>query len=407
MIAVDNLRVLVVDDAKSSLMFVGQLLEAYGCQFITLESDPEKAIDLVKKAQDDRPFDLIITDINMPKIDGFQLLKLLAETEYSGAVAILSDMDKRVLNSAESLALKHGLIVSSSMSKPVNSKALKATLKRACLVVNEVRKRHLSFVKDYTEDEIRSILYTPGMLVPYYQPIVNADSGKVESLEVLSRLIRTGETDAASAGELIPHIEKHQLTSVLLNVLFRQVLRDAAVLFEQFDDGLKLSFNLSPNDLAEVGLPDKLEKLISTYKYQPSQFIFEITEGLPLHTPEQVENLSRLRLKGFGVALDDFGVGYTNIYQLKELPFTEVKLDRSLVHNIAENKIHQIITTSILEVLKEMNIEMVVEGVELDEDIQFFKQAKNKVLLQGYVISKPKSLDAILHWHKVWNRLVG
>lgn len=119
-----------------------------------------------------------------------------------------------------------------------------------------------------------------------------------------------------------------------------------------------------------------------------------------MHWPDIVlEVLTRIRLKGFSLSIDDFGTGYSSLVELQRLPFTELKIDKSFVSDLAYNKSNMHIVKSIIGLGKNMNLTLIAEGVET-------KEVADKLLamgcenMQGYLISRPLSESEFLNWYR-------
>lgn len=136
----------------------------------------------------------------------------------------------------------------------------------------------------------------------------------------------------------------------------------------------------------------------------PANFIIEITEEYALRQSSQLETLNRLRMAGYGISLDDFGTGFTNLNQLRTLPFTEIKIDRSFISRICNDKFSQVIVRSLMEVTKEQGVDIVAEGIEQFDELEYLQQNPTGLLLQGFLICKPKRFDDLISWYVKWQK---
>ena len=114
----------------------------------------------------------------------------------------------------------------------------------------------------------------------------------------------------------------------------------------------------------------------------PSQIILEITAEHALNSAEQLETLNRLRIRGFGISLDDFGTGFTNLNQLRTLPFTEIKIGRSLISGIHQDAFSQTIVNALINLTSKQDIDLVGEGIEDFKELEFL-QSYNKNILSN------------------------
>ena len=135
-----------------------------------------------------------------------------------------------------------------------------------------------------------------------------------------------------------------------------------------------------------------------------SQVILEITEEFALKSTEQLESLNRFRIRGFGLSLDDFGTGFTNLQQLRSLPFTEVKIDRSLITDIHCDQFNQVVVNSLADISSRLNVTLIAEGMETIEDLNYLESNYKKMHIQGFLICTPRPIDNLLRWYHSWTK---
>ena len=117
--------------------------------------------------------------------------------------------------------------------------------------------------------------------------------------------------------------------------------------------------------------------------------------------------MNRLRIRGFDISLDDFGTGFTNIQQLKSLPFTEIKIDRSLITHVESDRFSQVLIDSLIDIAQNQQLDIVAEGIERIEELQYLDRYKHSLLMQGFLISKPKPLTDLVGWIHSWQRMIN
>jgi EAL domain-containing protein (putative c-di-GMP-specific phosphodiesterase class I) len=159
---------------------------------------------------------------------------------------------------------------------------------------------------------------------------------------------------------------------------------------------LGLSLNLSADDLASAAFVDQLIALVQALQIAPSTVVWEVTET-SLIDERSLLSLARLNLKGFGLAMDDYGIGYSTMQSLARSPFTELKIDRSFVHEAAQRSNRRAILLSALDVGRRLGIETVAEGVEQMADWQLL-QGLGCDTAQGFLIARPMPGEALLGW---------
>src|SRR5690606_10086211 len=112
-----------------------------------------------------------------------------------------------------------------------------------------------------------------------------------------------------------------------------------------------------------------------------------------------IQTLARLRLKGFNIAIDDYGTGFANAQQLSRVPATELKIDRALVHNAATRPQQRLILQNTVELARQLQLITVAEGVEHQDDFDLLRQF-NVELIQGYFLARPMPADKLAQWMK-------
>lgn len=398
-ISTHHTNVLVVDDSKAMRGVISSTLEDLGVTSCRGVSSAEEALDLVKHG--DTNFHVLFIDLNMPGMDGMQLIHELSDVKYTGGIVILSELDNKIIQLAGEITKKHRVHLIGCLSKPITPEKIVPTLQKLKTLHRALDKKHKSLNAEELQTAIRE-----HSLVPYYQPLINNQSGNVYCLEILARIIKPGECDALPAGLFIETAEREGMIEQLTMFMFESALKEYPQIVEEFGIECKLSLNISPALLKNQDLPEQLNRILERNGFQPENIILELTENQVIDQTVQLETLNRLRIQGFNLALDDYGTGFTNIQQLKNLPYTEIKIDRSLIYGISRDKLSQIVANSLFDIFGELHVEVIAEGVETAEDLNYLNALPVPIHFQGFIISKPKSLDNILRWHHSWRKTV-
>ncbi len=209
------------------------------------------------------------------------------------------------------------------------------------------------------EQEFRRDL-VQGAFRPYYQPIVHLESGDITGFEMLARWKRDDGTDVGPC-EFIPIAEECGLVGELMLSLLEQACVDATA----WGPGLTLSINVSPTQLKDRWLSEKILRVLTQTGLPPQRLKLEITENAliaePAHAKLVVESLKN---QGVLLALDDFGTGYSSIQHLRILPFDNVKIDRSFITGIEHDAEAHRMAVSIIHLAFNLGLSVVAEGVE-------------------------------------------
>ncbi len=226
-----------------------------------------------------------------------------------------------------------------------------------------------------------------GEFEPFFQPAIDMASGRVTRAEALARW-RHPQEGLVGPGVFIPVLE----TNARLDALtFLMLGKAAAACFAWREAGLPLSVsvNLSLASLSDTSLADRITGAVRACGLDPRHMVLEITETAAMtEVAPALENLARLRMRGFGLAIDDYGTGYSSLRQLTRVAFTELKIDRSFVTGCAESPLSRAIVESSVQMARRLEIECVAEGVESGADWNALREMGCDAA-QGYYIARP------------------
>ncbi|MCP9757711.1 EAL domain-containing protein [Aquitalea sp. S1-19] len=228
---------------------------------------------------------------------------------------------------------------------------------------------------------------------PWFQPVVDAVTGQVVSLEMLARW--------SLNGHMIPPLTFIQLAEEigLIGTLWEQMLRRALVdfcAFRALQPALKLQVNLSALQLLEVNLAARLQALIAGHGLPVDSVSIEITESATLdELPQAGQTLAELVGIGIGLHLDDFGTGYSSMARLCALPFDTLKLDRSFVQLLGAGD--DTLAHTVYDMAQGMGLALIAEGVETVEEYRKLRAIGYRQI-QGYLFARPMDGVAMLAW---------
>jgi EAL domain-containing protein (putative c-di-GMP-specific phosphodiesterase class I) len=336
-------------------------------------------------------------DLDLPEMDGIELIGHVANRKLAKAVIVLSALDPSLLNTVQTMARASGLRVLGTVEKPLTAGKLAEAL-------SHFHSAH----EENTDDQPLDL--APGELAaalehdefePWFQPQVSLASGHVVGVEALARWTRHGQV--VGPARFIPQLEKEGLierfTERILYKSCRWRARWAAAGLE-----LRMSVNVSMLNLAKVDAADRYQDLVQQAGVRPRDVVLEITESSVMGEAASVLNvLARLRLKGFGLAVDDFGTGYSSLSQLSQIPVTELKIDQGFVTGAARQSRKRAVVETSLELARKLELGTVAEGVETLEEWQMLAELGCQ-LAQGFLIA-PAVAGSVLperlsHWRK-------
>lgn len=229
-----------------------------------------------------------------------------------------------------------------------------------------------------------------------FQPIITIDvsekSFKVIDVKAES-LIRWNhpEKGGISPDDFIPLAEETGLIIPLGNWVLFSAARQLQKWHESEAKDIQISVNVSPRQFYNPELVETIERMTDNYDLDPSQLKIELTENSLIDNPiNAIEKLNQLRDAGFHISLDDFGTGYSSLNYLKDLPVDTVKIDKSFVSKITDNNLDHSILKGILYFINELNLDLIVEGVETLEQLKILVELGCRTF-QGFYFSKALS----------------
>ena len=228
--------------------------------------------------------------------------------------------------------------------------------------------------------------------VGFYQPIVHTASGAIAGFELLMRW-------PSKDGMTPPDVFIPVAESIgIIEAMTLQVLEKALPLLKTsqwMSQSLYLSINLSALHISKPAKIQEIVELLNEYNIASQVVRFEITESALMSDYEGAMNIiSSLKNKGFVIALDDFGTGYSSLKYLKDFPIDILKIDKSFVDDVGKGEGNEGIVLAILRMAESLNISCIAEGIETQQQVDFFK-AHGCEFLQGYHFSKPIDGDSL------------
>ena len=228
-----------------------------------------------------------------------------------------------------------------------------------------------------------------------YQPKISLKDGQLTRVEALVRW-DDPELGPIPPSRFVPLAEQHGLIDPLTEWGLRAALLQWRKWCEQ---GLRtrLAFNISAVSLHRLDFPDLVERMCAALDVPTECLVLELTEGATQPLVKLMDTLTRFRIKGMGLAIDDFGTGFSSLMQLRQLPFTEVKIDRSFVTDLPRAHDCRLIVRSIVELAHGLGLTATAEGVETVDQLRAVHELGCDVV-QGYLISPPLEGGQLIPW---------
>lgn len=392
------MKILLIDDEPFALKLLSHQLEQLG--FVDVISREHAADAMALLEFETEAVGLILCDLQMPGMDGVEFIRQLVRIGYVGGLVLVSGEDERILQTAEKLSKAHRLNVFGTLQKPVSPEQLKQVLNKRPLRAAAAR----AALKTYAPEELWRAI-TGGKLVNYYQPKVDLASGAVTGVETLVRW-RHPEDDLVFPDQFIATAEEHGLIDELTRVVLTNALRQARI-WQDAGLHLHVAVNVSMDNLGSLEFPDFVARAAAKAGVPPTSLVLEVTESRLMKNPlASLDILTRLRLKRIGLSIDDFGTGHSSLAQLRDIPFDELKIDRSFVHGAWRDSSLRAIFEASLGMARQLGMKTVAEGVEDREDWDFLRAAGCD-MAQGYFIAKPMPAADLTGWLVEWKARYG
>lgn len=331
-------------------------------------------------------YDLVVSDLNMPGMDGIQFIQLLSGLPHPPLLALVSVDRGRMLASAKLAAQSLGLNVVGVLRKPVQESEVAELLGELGSIQQSPGGRVRSLGAEPGEQELRRALLD-GRITAWFQPKVCIRSGLTVAAEALARWVSEHDGVLPPA-RFLPAISRFGLEKELLHQVLATSIR-AQRQWLAAGHRIAVSVNLPTHMLEQLDLPDELLAFVEERGGEPAQLCFELLEdSMTEHVGDYHAGACRLRMKGFALAQDDFGQGMSSVHGLVNTPFNEIKIDRALVHGCSRDPALGMALANLIPLIRQLEMTSVAEGVETEEDLEMLRTLGCD-LAQGYLISRP------------------
>lgn len=403
-------RLLILDDEQTIARFIGSVADSLGSASVVTTTGSQ----FFEKLKSCSPTHIVL-DLIMPDMDGVEVMERLAHQNCRASIIITSGVGGRVLDAATRTGREQGLNIAGTLAKPFTAKRLREVLLADMSPEEEIaRARNGTDSTDEADERITVEAFSRALdndeLFLVYQPKVDCRSDRLAGFEALVRW-DCPQLGVLSPDKFIPIAE----SSGLMGKMTRQVVEKATTWFSRVLESLEesnshdsqktqliremtLSINLSARLLDDSTFVNFVTNQCQQVSLDPMQVIFELTESCAMQDPvASLSILTRLRVQGFKLSIDDFGTGFSSMVQLVRLPFSEIKLDKSFVTSALRSEEDRAVISSIIDLGHSLGLVTTAEGVE---DVKTFKYL-NQVgcdLAQGYLFSRPLAGEQAFDW---------
>jgi EAL domain-containing protein (putative c-di-GMP-specific phosphodiesterase class I) len=383
----------VIDDDPRICAWISRVLQKFGATSLALSNAGSLAGALAAT----HPA-IVFLDVGLERSDAIDGIRVLGERGFQGRVQLISGKDPALLNDIRTIGEQHGLKMQAPLSKPIRSEQLRLAYRgertgggaSPTVVDGAVATAQPESAQLPRVDLGEAI--DAHWLDVVYQPKLNLARRSLVGAEALARVNHPLHGQLAPAA-FLPQASEEAMTR-LTRFVIRKALLDWSVL-DKAGCNLRLAINVPIGALTEGDLIEPVREFRPANEDWPG-LIMEITEDEAIQRLDLVfEAAVQFRIYGVQLAIDDFGSGYSSFARLKQLPFSELKLDRSYVQNCATDRFNAGICRSIIGLAHASGAVCVAEGIEEEADCAALKRMGCD-LGQGFLFARPMSIGSLI-----------
>jgi EAL domain-containing protein (putative c-di-GMP-specific phosphodiesterase class I)/FixJ family two-component response regulator len=395
---ISDLHYLVAEDNEFQRRWLVVMLTNLGANHIVEAEDGHSALEILHDPS--KSIDICFIDLNMPGMDGLELIRHMAKEDNPASIILASALDPSLVFSVETMSKAYGVNLLGTIAKPATPENL-----RELIALYQPKQDRATEARstgpEFTLAEIAQGLAND-QFMPYFQPKVEIETGHIKGAEAFARWLHPVHGMISPAAFL----SKLENTTHLDTLSWAMIEKSAAACrsWKALGYPISVSINLASSCLTRAGCAEHIVGIVAKYEVEPSNIIFEITESAAkIDDPQYLENLARLRMNGFNLAIDDFGTGHASMQELLRIPFSEVKIDRSFVVGASKNEAIRVVLSSSLELARKLNRQSTAVGVETRHDWDLLQQL-GCTHAQGYYIAKPMESNVLPAWMEEWSQ---
>jgi EAL domain-containing protein (putative c-di-GMP-specific phosphodiesterase class I)/CheY-like chemotaxis protein len=382
-------HILAIDDDPDIGELIVATAQSMGMRCTAL-SDPA---DLPRLLTSD--VSLILLDLMMPRMDGIEVMRLLGDLGSPAGIVLMSGISRRVMETAEKLALTLNLTIVGQLSKPFRLAELEDLL-RGHIPQTRSAAPVPCAQTEVTDEELHSAIRNREFVL-HYQPQIDIRSGEVEGMEALARW-QHPRLGLLPPDCFIPRLEALGAMDSFGWLMADLGLAESSGFAANGRRAPRIALNFSVQSLKDLKFPDTFIGLADSHRVPAENIMVEITESCLMQEPSSsLDVLTRLRMKNIQLSIDDFGTGYAMMQQLVNIPANELKIDRAFVRNMHANSSDRVMVEKTIEIGHELGMTVTAEGVETETQLSFLR-GKGCDRAQGFLFSRPLAPAAMTEW---------
>lgn len=346
---------LIFERAPDSLAVLRPILEQLGCERVEAETVAELSGILAIRSPT-----VALIALDTMEADGFAALKLLATQALRPATIFIGSVPERVLASARRAAQAIGIPVAGTCTRPLDEGRLEQLILA-----------HIGAMPLPSREELEHAL-SEHELTLKYQPKVSLANGRLRvcGAEALVRW-QHPRRGTLHPRHFLDGFEHYGLAAALTDFVMTDAIRQAG-LWRTCGFDLELVINFSPRLVRDRAFPDRMRSVLKEHDVPASRVVLDVTEANSVHDRDLlIDVFTRLRILGVGLSLDNFGTGLSSLTELYRMPFSEIKVDSTLIREAAQEREAQIIVKAIADLAHALGLSVCAEGVESRAILEF------------------------------------
>ncbi|MGV3743269.1 MAG: EAL domain-containing response regulator [Burkholderiaceae bacterium] len=391
---VSDLNFLVVEDNDFQRHWLKVMLNNIGATNVYQAADGQEALQILANKQN--AIDISFIDLNLPGMDGMELMRHMSKQDRAPSIVLASALAPSLIFSVKTMSQAYGVNLLGSIEKPATPETILNLISLHQSLTETGSHRDLPSM---SLDEIRLGLQN-NEFEPFFQPKLEFATGKINGIEAFARW-RHPEHGVLPPASFLTPIQNAEEIARLDFLMFRKVL-DAYRNLQKKNPDLLVSINISAASCADSAFVENILAYANQQPLELKKISFEISESAAVaNVPDLLENLVRLRMKGFGISIDEYGTAHSSIQHLLRIPFSELKIDRSMILGPKNSPSLEIALGLSIELCRRLDCRSVAVGVETKHDWKLLKKLGCDYA-QGYYIAHPMDEDALSLWMKEW-----
>jgi EAL domain-containing protein (putative c-di-GMP-specific phosphodiesterase class I)/CheY-like chemotaxis protein len=388
-----SVRFLVVEDHDVQRRLLIQILANLGAVSIEEAGDGHAALHVMREAV--RPIDVMITDLSMPGMDGIELIRHVGEAGSGISVILTSALEPRLLASVANMAQAYSVKLLGMLKKPPSAVKLAPLIEQYLADKDSARfvaheQKIAAFAEAFVRDEFE----------PYYEPTVSLATLEVKGVQAVP-VWRHPDKGLLHAGAFVAALKSFGLGDELVLTMLRKCAAQSAA-WKARGLNVKVAVNLTLGSLADLELASRIEQIVRGQGAEPGNLVLGVPEAAVDVAPARaLENLVRLRVLGFELAIDEFGTGHMAADQVSRIAFNALKISRTFVQTKGRTEPPWMGLAVAIDVAEKLKLAAVADGIATPDDWNLLQELHCEQG-QGPLISDPLPGADVPAWLRTW-----